>query len=131
ESHWAETVRVPADDQRGVREWMDRLEERDRQEDQTNAHNEPTDVRATGADVLICSPYKFCGPHLGMAYGRASVIEQWRPYKARPAPTTPLGRRFETGTQPHELLAGVNAPLDYLDPIGGLELIVPPQPPAR
>ena len=89
------------------------------------AAHEPIDVRQIDADVLICSPYKFCGPHLGMAYGRAEVIERWRPYKARPAPTTPLGRRFETGTQPYELLAGFNATLDYLDSIGGFELIVP------
>ncbi len=89
------------------------------------AAHEPIDVRAIGADVLICSPYKFCGPHLGMAYGRAEVIEGWRPYKARPAPTTPLGRRFETGTLPFELLAGFNATIDYLDSIGGFELIIP------
>jgi selenocysteine lyase/cysteine desulfurase len=89
------------------------------------AAHEPIDVHAIDADVLICSPYKFCGPHLGMAYGRASVIEQWRPYKARPAPTTPLGRRFETGTQPYELLAGFNATIDYLDSIGGFDVIVP------
>ena len=89
------------------------------------AAHEPIDVRAIDADVLICSPYKFCGPHLGVAYGRAEVIEQWRPYKARPAPTTPLGRRFETGTLPFELLAGFNATIDYLDSIGGFELIMP------
>ena len=89
------------------------------------AAHEPIDVRAIDADVLICSPYKFCGPHLGMAYGRAEVIERWRPYKARPAPTTPLGRRFETGTQPYELLAGFSATFEYLDSIGGFELIVP------
>ena len=89
------------------------------------AAHEPIDVRAIDADVLICSPYKFCGPHLGMAYGRAEVIEQWRPYKARPAPTTPLGRRFETGTQPYELLAGFTATVEYLDSIGGFESIVP------
>src|SRR6201996_2979067 len=89
------------------------------------AAHEPIDVRAIGADVLICSPYKFCGPHLGMAYGRAEVIERWRPYKARPAPTTPLGRRFETGTQPYELLAGFNATIDYLHSIGGFEAIIP------
>src|SRR3954464_13766373 len=89
------------------------------------AAHEPIDVRAIGADVLICSPYKFCGPHLGMAYGRAEVIETWRPYKARPAPTSPLGRRFETGTQPYELLAGFNATIDYLDAIGGFEAVVP------
>ncbi|MBV9415927.1 MAG: aminotransferase class V-fold PLP-dependent enzyme, partial [Solirubrobacterales bacterium] len=73
------------------------------------AAHEAIDVRAIDADVLICSPYKFCGPHLGLAYGRAEVIERWRPYKARPAPSSPLGRRFETGTLPFELLAGFNA----------------------
>jgi cysteine desulfurase family protein (TIGR01976 family) len=89
------------------------------------AAHEPIDVRDIGADVLLCSPYKFCGPHLGMAFGRAEVVEGWRPYKARPAPTTPLGRRFETGTQPYELLAGFNATIDYLDSIGGFAAIVP------
>ncbi|HUJ33861.1 MAG TPA: cysteine desulfurase-like protein [Solirubrobacteraceae bacterium] len=89
------------------------------------AAHEPIDVRQIDADVLICSPYKFCGPHLGVAYGRAEVIEQWRPYKARPAPTTPLSRRFETGTLPYELLAGFSATLDYLDSIGGFDAIVP------
>jgi cysteine desulfurase family protein (TIGR01976 family) len=89
------------------------------------AAHEPIDVRAIDADVLLCSPYKFCGPHLGIAYGRTSVLEAWRPYKARPAPTTPLGRRFETGTLPYELLAGFNATIEYLKEIGGLEAIVP------
>ena len=86
---------------------------------------EPIDVHQIDADVLICSPYKFCGPHLGMAYGRTEVIERWRPYKARPAPTSPLGRSFETGTQSYELLAGFNATIDYLDSIGGFAAIVP------
>ena len=89
------------------------------------AAHEPINVREVGADVLICSPYKFCGPHLGMAYGRAEVIERWRPYKARPAPGSPLGRRFETGTQPYELLAGFSAAIDYLDSIGGFAAIAP------
>jgi cysteine desulfurase family protein (TIGR01976 family) len=89
------------------------------------AAHEPIDVRDIGADVLICSPYKFCGPHLGLAYGRTEVIERWRPYKARPAPTSPLGRSFETGTQSYELLAGFNATIDYLDSIGGFGAIVP------
>jgi cysteine desulfurase family protein (TIGR01976 family) len=89
------------------------------------AAHEPIDVRAVDADVVLCSPYKFCGPHMGIAYGRAEVIERWRPYKARPSPTSPLGRRFETGTQPYELLAGLNATFDYLDDIGGFEVIVP------
>lgn len=89
------------------------------------AAHEPIDVRSTGADVLLCSPYKFCGPHLGMAYGRAELMETWRPYKARPAPSNPLGRRFATGTPPYELLAGFNAAIDYLREIGGFPAIVP------
>ena len=89
------------------------------------AAHEPIDVRAVGADVLLCSTYKFCGPHLGMAYGKAEVLETWRPYKARPAPMSPLSRRFETGTQPYELLAGFNATIDYLDSIGGFATILP------
>jgi cysteine desulfurase family protein (TIGR01976 family) len=89
------------------------------------AAHEPIDVRAIDADVLICSPYKFCGPHLGMAYGKAGVTQNWRPYKARPAPTDPLGRRFNTGTSPYELLAGFNATIDYLSSIGGFAAIAP------
>jgi selenocysteine lyase/cysteine desulfurase len=89
------------------------------------AAHEPIDVRAVGADVLLCSPYKFCGPHLGMACGRAELMETWRPYKARPAPTSPLGRRFATGTHPYELLAGFNAAMDYLASIGGIAAVAP------
>jgi selenocysteine lyase/cysteine desulfurase len=89
------------------------------------AAHEPIDVKAIDADLLICSPYKFCGPHLGVAYGRAEMLESWRPYKARPAPTSPLGRRFETGTLPYELLAGFNATIDYLHSIGGFATVVP------
>src|SRR6202021_3284915 len=89
------------------------------------AAHEPIDVAAIGADVLLCSPYKFCGPHLGIAYGRTELLESWRPYKARPAPTSPLGRRFETGTLPYELLAGFTPTIHYLHEIGGLGAIVP------
>ena len=74
------------------------------------AAHEPIDVRAIGADMLICSPYKFCGPHLGIAAGRAEVMSQWRPYKARPAPTSPLGRSFETGTRPTSCWPGSTRP---------------------
>src|SRR5438270_9520753 len=42
------------------------------------AAHEPIDVRPIGADMLICSPYKFCGPHLGIAAGRSEVMSQWR-----------------------------------------------------
>jgi cysteine desulfurase family protein (TIGR01976 family) len=78
----------------------------------------PIDVSATGVDVLICSPYKFYGPHLGLAWARAELLERWRPYKVRPAPDEPLGQRFETGTQPHELLAGLTAAVAYVDSLG-------------
>jgi cysteine desulfurase family protein (TIGR01976 family) len=85
------------------------------------AAHEPIDVRAVGCDVLLCSPYKFCGPHLGIAALRAEIAERWRPYKARPSASNPLGRRFETGTPPFELLAGLSATLAYLDSIGGID----------
>ncbi|HEY6069329.1 MAG TPA: cysteine desulfurase-like protein [Gaiellaceae bacterium] len=78
----------------------------------------PIDVAGWDVDVLICSPYKFFGPHLGVAYGRGDLLERLRPYKVRPASNEPLGHRFETGTLPHELLAGFVAAVDYVDSIG-------------
>ena len=64
------------------------------------------DCAAWDVDVLICSPYKFFGPHLGLAFGRRDLLAGWRPYKVRPAPDDPVGARFELGTMQHELLAG-------------------------
>ncbi|MGH3404901.1 MAG: aminotransferase class V-fold PLP-dependent enzyme, partial [Streptosporangiaceae bacterium] len=84
------------------------------------APHEPIDVRAAGVDMLLCSAYKFCGPHLGIACGRREVLETWRPYKVRPAGMDPVGHRFETGTLQYELLAALTATLRYLDDIGGL-----------
>jgi cysteine desulfurase family protein (TIGR01976 family) len=78
----------------------------------------PIDVAAAGVDVLICSPYKFYGPHLGLAFARRELLERWRPYTVRPAPDEPLGHRFETGTLAHELLAGFVAAVDYLGGLG-------------
>jgi cysteine desulfurase family protein (TIGR01976 family) len=78
----------------------------------------PIDVAAWGVDVLICSPYKFYGPHIGLAFGKRDLLASWRPYKVRPAPNEPVGARFELGTLPHELLAGFVAAVDYLDSLG-------------
>jgi selenocysteine lyase/cysteine desulfurase len=87
------------------------------------AAHERIDVDSLGCDVLLCSPYKFCGPHLGMAYVRQELGETWRAYKARPSPSTPVGRRFETGTLPYELLAGFRATIAYLDSLGGMDVL--------
>ncbi len=78
----------------------------------------PIDVVDLGVDVLLCSPYKYFGPHLGLAFGRAELLDSWRPFKVRPAPTEPLGARFETGTLAHELLAGFIAAVDYIHSVG-------------
>jgi cysteine desulfurase family protein (TIGR01976 family) len=76
------------------------------------------DVAALGVDVLLCSPYKFFGPHLGLAYGREDLLRSWQPYKVRPAADEPVGARFETGTLAHELLAGFVAAVEYLGEVG-------------
>ena len=77
------------------------------------APHAPIDVAAAGVDVLLCSPYKFFGPHLGLAYVHAELASQWRTYKVRPA-THP----FETGTLAHELLAGFVAAVEHIESIG-------------
>ena len=101
--------------QAGALAWIDAVQ---------YAPHESIDVRAVGADVLLCSAYKFCGPHLGIAYGRREVLDSWRPYKARPAPMEPVGHRFETGTLPYELLGGLTAALDFLDSLGPPEDVI-------
>jgi len=78
----------------------------------------PTDVSAWGCDVLVCSPYKFFGPHMGMAFGREELLRSWRAYKVRPSADEPVGRRFELGTSQHELLAGFVAAVDYVHSLG-------------
>ena len=78
----------------------------------------PIDVTAAGVDVLVCSPYKFYGPHLGLAFGRRELLERLRPYKVRPAGDFPVGSRYETGTLQHELLAGFVACVDYVSELG-------------
>jgi cysteine desulfurase family protein (TIGR01976 family) len=78
----------------------------------------PIDVERLGLDVLVCSSYKFFGPHLGIAFTRRTTAEDWRPYKVRPQSSEPFGHRFETGTQAYELLAGMIAAIEYVDSIG-------------
>ena len=78
----------------------------------------PIDVAAADVDVLLCSPYKFYGPHLGLFFGKGEVLERWTPYKVRPSPPEPVGARFETGTLPHEALAGFVAAVEYVESLG-------------
>jgi cysteine desulfurase family protein (TIGR01976 family) len=84
----------------------------------------PMDLPTAGVDIVLFSGYKFCGPHLGIGYGRREVLESWTPYKARPASETPAGARFQTGSLPTETLGGLSATFRYLDSIGGMAAIV-------
>jgi selenocysteine lyase/cysteine desulfurase len=77
----------------------------------------PIDVEALGCDFLVCSVYKFFGPHLGALYGRYDLLESLPAYKVRPAGDTPP-EKFETGTQSFEALAGATAAVDYLASVG-------------
>jgi cysteine desulfurase family protein (TIGR01976 family) len=80
-------------------------------------HAAPHRSLAFGAldlDVLLCSPYKFFGPHLGVAAIRSELARAWPADRVVPAAETPPGHRFETGTLSHEALAGVGAAIDYL-----------------
>ena len=80
-------------------------------------HRRP-DRRALGVDVLLCSPYKFFGPHLGVAAIRRDLAERWPADRVRPASEEPPGHRFETGTPSFEALAGFVAAVDYLGSLG-------------
>jgi len=75
------------------------------------------DVQELGCDFLVCSAYKFFGPHVGVLYGRKDRLMALRPYKVRPTPDHPP-EAFETGTQNHEGLAGLIAAIEYLADIG-------------
>jgi cysteine desulfurase family protein (TIGR01976 family) len=76
------------------------------------------DVRAIDCDFLVCSSYKFYGPHQALLYGRRELLERLRPYKVRPASDDPP-ERWETGTQNHECLAGLLGAFEYLAWLGG------------
>lgn len=75
------------------------------------------DVGELDADFLVCSAYKFFGPHVGILWVRREHSEELAPYRVRPSPGT-APEKFETGTQSFEGLAGVVAAVDYLAGIG-------------
>lgn len=81
------------------------------------AQHRRIDVRALDADLVVVSPYKIFGPHLGICFGRRELLASLTPYKVRPAPDD-VPYRFETGTQNHEGFAGWVAAVAYLAEVG-------------
>ena len=75
------------------------------------------DVQDLGCDFLVCSPYKFFGPHMGVLLGREDRLRELDPYKVRPAGSEPPDS-FETGTLSHEGMAGITATVEYFANIG-------------
>jgi cysteine desulfurase family protein (TIGR01976 family) len=92
----------------GARVWVDAVH---------YAPHRPIDVQSIDCDFLVCSAYKFFGPHVGVVWGRQELLEQLDAYKVRPA-TPDIPNKFETGTLNHEGLAGVVAAVDYLAQVG-------------
>ena len=78
-----------------------------------------TDVQDLGCDFLVCSPYKFFGPHQGVLWGRYELLDEMEAYKVRPASDIPPGK-FESGTQAHESQAGTLGAVEYFEWIGTL-----------
>lgn len=76
------------------------------------------DVNAAGADLFVCSPYKFLGPHLGVLAARPDLLRQLDPDKLLPS-TDAVPEKFELGTLPYELLAGTTAAVDFLADLSG------------
>jgi cysteine desulfurase family protein (TIGR01976 family) len=77
----------------------------------------PIDVQDLDCDFLVCSSYKFFGPHAGALYGRYDLLNELKAYKVRPA-ASELPYKFETGTQNHEGIAGVLGALEYFEWLG-------------
>ena len=77
----------------------------------------PIDVQQLGCDFLVCSAYKFFGPHLGVLYGRYELLDKLTAYRVRPAPQDPPGK-FETGTGNFEHMAGLLGALEYFEWVG-------------
>ncbi|HLI09199.1 MAG TPA: cysteine desulfurase-like protein [Ktedonobacteraceae bacterium] len=81
------------------------------------APHRPIDVQALACDFLVCSAYKYFGPHLGVLYGKRDLLDSLTAYKVRPASNEP-GEKFETGTQSFEAIAGALGALEYLQWLG-------------
>jgi cysteine desulfurase family protein (TIGR01976 family) len=79
----------------------------------------PIDVQALGCDLLVCSAYKFFGPHVGVLYGKLDLLDRLLAYKVRPADDR-LPYKFETGTLNHEGIAGTRAAVEYLAQLAGV-----------
>src|SRR6202142_2822212 len=77
----------------------------------------PIDVRALDCDFLVCSTYKFFGPHMGVLYGKREHLKRLEPYKVR-ANTNAIPNRWEWGTLNHECIAGIKACVDYWEGLG-------------
>ncbi|MGC2326685.1 MAG: cysteine desulfurase-like protein [Candidatus Sulfotelmatobacter sp.] len=75
------------------------------------------DVAALDCDFLVCSTYKFFGPHMGVLFGKREHLERLRPYKVRPN-TNAIPNRWEWGTLNHECIAGIAACVEYLADLG-------------
>jgi len=75
------------------------------------------DVESSGCDFLVCSAYKFFGPHVGVLWGRRELLEELEAYKVRPADDSPP-ERWMTGTQNYECIAGASAAVEYLADLG-------------
>lgn len=93
----------------GARVWVDAVH---------YAPHGPIDVQALGADFLVCSAYKFFGPHVGILWGRRELLDELRAYQVKPAPRS-SPEKLETGTKNHEGLAGLVGTLEYLAELGG------------
>ena len=78
----------------------------------------PVDLRVLGADLLACSPYKFFGPHLGVLAAAPALLETLHPDKLLPS-SEAVPERFELGTLPYELLAGVTAAVEFIESLDG------------
>jgi len=75
------------------------------------------DVRVLDCDFLVCSTYKFFGPHMGVLYGKREHLKRFQPYKVRPN-TNNIPNCWEWGTLNHECIAGIKACVDYWEQLG-------------